>query len=69
MQGDIVKIRSDAMKNDKIKPMAENVKEQIKNAMETDLNLRVSTKNRVYEWRLIKEYQFCIPLFIISNFE
>jgi len=42
LAGDVVKIRKDAFKNEKVTGMLDNYKAQIKNAMETDLNLRVS---------------------------
>lgn len=42
LNGDIVKIRKDALNNDKVKKMSDPYREIIKNAMSTDLNLRVS---------------------------
>jgi len=42
MPGDVVKIRKDALNNPRIKGMTETYKAQLKNAIETDLNLRVS---------------------------
>jgi len=47
MNGDIVKFRKDALNNEKIKGMMENYQAQIRNAMETDLNLRVSAVKSV----------------------
>ena len=43
LQGDIVKIREDAFQNPIVASKMENWKEQLKNAMETDLNLRVGS--------------------------
>lgn len=42
LTGDIVKFRKDVLKNKYFAEKGENVKEAIRNAMETDLNLRVS---------------------------
>ena len=42
LPGDIVKFRSNALKHDGIKSMSGQYQEMVKNAMNTDLNLRVS---------------------------
>jgi hypothetical protein len=42
LQGDIVKIREDALQNAIVAAKMENYKDVLKNAMETDLNLRVA---------------------------
>ncbi len=42
LSGDLVRFRKDAMKNDKVKNMMDNYKATIEDAMNTDLNLRVS---------------------------
>ena len=41
LSGDIVRIRKDAMKNEKIKALTDQYKSMIEDAMNTDLNLRV----------------------------
>jgi len=42
MQGDLVTIKKDALKNDHVQKMTNVYKEMLKSLMETDLNLRVS---------------------------
>jgi len=42
LSGDIVKFRKDVMKNEKVKAMMDNYKAMIEDAINTDLNLRVS---------------------------
>ena len=48
MSGDIVKIRKDALKNEKVQKMMNNYKEMVKFSMETDLNLRVSAIKSIW---------------------
>lgn len=43
LAGDIVKFRKNAFKNEKLMAMSEQYKAMVKNAMDTDLNLRVSS--------------------------
>ena len=42
LQGDIVKIKSNAMSNPKVKEMSEQYQEMIKNALTTDLHLKLA---------------------------